>query len=537
MLPVFHTMKLYFGTICSFLLLGTSEGGVVAPTLAKKFDVRAPPTPKNCPFIPGSLPDSLPSPLPESLTGAFDDLAKRLDSGVGKTYPSAVLTVAYKGKTIFSHGAGSISLSEEKKPDSDTIYRIGSVSKSFPVVQLYQLANQGVLSLDDTLRVLKEDAPILFQNYYSEGQQPTLRDLASQLAGLPREAPCDRALLCPLSDAEMYSRINETTALITEPGAYPSYSNMAYALLGRSLVPKGVASWEDYTQKFILDHLGMNRTGFGALKPSVVSNIAAGVGPSGKQVGTYTLGWNAPCGGMHSSTKDLNTFCNAIMDGTVLSDSKQSKSLANALVAPLWLNGGGTTLFGTPWEMYFQNETGFLVRRKGGNVPGYAALVEFVPELKLSVSALFGNMATDEFGVSEYVIDDLLQPFVSMLENMGDKGSMIQPKNQTQFAGVFMAPGVPAPEGEARVFVYNGTLIIKIGALGGIGVYLRFPPSAAAPENVLQLYIPVALAPCLPMELQALTNQFAVFGKSTGSAWFDTLEIPGYLPGLKYERK
>ena len=146
-------------------------------------------------------------------------------------------------------------------------------------------------------------------------------------------------------------------------------------------------------------------------------------------------------------------------------------------------------------------------------------------------------MATDEFGVSEYVIDDLLQPFVSMLENMGDKGSMIQPKNQTQFAGVFMAPGVPAPEGEARVFVYNGTLIIKIGALGGIGVYLRFPPSAAAPENVLQLYIPVALAPCLPMELQALTNQFAVFGKSTGSAWFDTLEIPGYLPGLKYERK
>ena len=80
-------MKLYFGTICSFLLLGTSEGGVAAPTLAKKFDVRAPPTPKNCPFIPGSLPDSLPSPLPESLTGAFDDLAKRLDSGVGKTYP------------------------------------------------------------------------------------------------------------------------------------------------------------------------------------------------------------------------------------------------------------------------------------------------------------------------------------------------------------------------------------------------------------------------------------------------------------------
>ena len=528
----FVTMKVFgaFGSVV-LVLLGICDRGVSGPTLAETFDVRAPPGPKNCPYIPSVLPDTLPSPLPPPLTAVFDDFSKHLDSMVGKSCPSVVLTIAYKGKTIFSHGSGSISLKEEKKPDSDTIYRIGSVSKVFPVVQLYQLVNTGVVSLDDSLRNLKEDAPVLFQNYYSPGQQPTLRDLASQLSGLPREPPCDRDLICPLSNAEMYSRINGTTALITEPGAYPSYSNMAYALLGRSLAPKGM-TWEEYTQKFILDRCGMNRTGFGSLNPSIDGNVAQGVAENGNPQGPYTLGWTAPCGGMHSTTKDLNALCHAIMEGTVLSKSKQSRSLANQLVAPIWINGGGNTLFGTPWEMYFHNETGLLVRRKGGNVPGYAALVTFVPDLKLSVSALWGHMGTDEFGASMYVIDSLLAPFTSMLQDMGDKGSMMQPTNQSQFVGVYTAPGIPAPMGESQVFVYNGTLLMKIGPLK-ISVYLRVP-SPTAPKNVLQLYIPVTLAPCLPLELQALTNQFAVFGKSTVSGRFDTVEIPGYLAGLKF---
>ena len=513
-----------------------SEGQLLlTPPLAQKFDVRAQEALKNCPYTPASLPESLPNPLPNALVDAFSNIAKQLNATVGDRCPSAVVTVAYKGQTIFSHGAGSISLTEDKKPNSDTIYRIGSVSKVFPVVQLYQLASQGRLSLDDTLHQLENDSPILFENYFSEGQQPTLRDMASQLSGLPREPPCDQDLICHLTNTEMISRINGTTALIREPGSYPSYSNMAYALLGRSLTPKGM-SWEEYTQERILDTLGLSRTGF-ELNTSSLTNYAVGVNANGKPQAPYSLGWNTPCGGMHSTTRDLNTLCNSIMDGTVLSETKsdKAKSLANALIAPAWMNAGGKTLFGTPWEMYFHNETGFLVRRKGGNVPGYAALVAFVPELKLSVSALWASKTIDEFGTSESLIDDLLPPFVSMIKDLGERGSMIQPANQTQFVGMYTAPGVPSPNGDAQVVVYNGTLIVAIGALD-IGVYLRVA-SPNAPKNVLQLYIPTTMAPCLPIELQALTNEFVVFQKSPGSELFDTLEIPGYLAGLKYKRK
>ena len=80
-----------------------------------------------------------------------------------------------------------------------------------------------------------------------------------------------------------------------------------------------------------------------------------------------------------------------------------SQGLAHALVAPLYMNAGGKTLFGTPWEMNVHPNTGYLVRRKGGNVPGYTALLAFVPEIKLSLSVLWSG-GTDELGASEHAM-------------------------------------------------------------------------------------------------------------------------------------
>jgi len=47
----------------------------------------------------------------------------------------------------------------------------------------------------------------------------------------------------------------------------------------------------------------------------------------------------------------------------------------------VFLNYDGKTLFGTPWEMVFTNT--YLVRSKGGNVPGYSAQFSYIPELGL----------------------------------------------------------------------------------------------------------------------------------------------------------
>ena len=47
----------------------------------------------------------------------------------------------------------------------------------------------------------------------------------------------------------------------------------------------------------------------------------------------------------------------------------------------VFLNYDGITLFGTPWEMVFADT--YLIRGKGGNVPGYSAQFSYIPELQL----------------------------------------------------------------------------------------------------------------------------------------------------------
>ena len=312
--------------------------------IAEKFDVRSP-TAAKCPFVPsGPLPD-LPSELPVNLTNVFKIMDNFIDNSTNEeNIPSIVAGIAYRGEIIHSHGAGVINKTAINKttPTIDTQYRIGSVSKIFPVLQSYMGQDSGLFSLDDSLASVGNNK-LSFVNPYGKQQQPSLRELCSQRAGLPREAPCDRPLLCNSTNSEMTKRINQKTVLIQEPGGIPSYSNMAFSLLGHELTPANT-TWEDWVQTSILDPLEMKGTGFGLALDVENANVAVGYHPNGAAVGTYSLGWNMPCGGMRSTIRDLSTIAGAIMSES--NPLIHSRSLAQELVAPVSVDNGGNTLFG-----------------------------------------------------------------------------------------------------------------------------------------------------------------------------------------------
>ena len=487
----------------------------------------------NCPFAPAHLPAALPAPAPAALRAALDSLGAGLDSAINNvSLPSAVVSVAYRGASIYTHGAGEIKKGTGRAPDAHTRYRIGSVTKVFPVLQLYQRAREpeSGVGLDDPLAA--HGHKIFFRNEFPPGgRQPSLRELASQRGGLPREAPCANVLMCGnVTSAEMAAKINasDATTLIHPPGApLPSYSNLAFALLGRELVPDvaTATTWEGWTQTHILDALNLTRTGFGLDWPTLDSNTATGYEPDGKSTGDYHLGWTAPAGGMHSTTHDLNMLADAIMTGRAFGGDTVA---ANEMMSPVFLNPGGTTLFGTPWEMRFHNATGFLVRRKGGNVPGFTALLAFVPELRLSVSALFSGQA-DEFGASQKIFDTLLPPLVDALQAMGTDAPR-QPKDPASFVGNFTARGYPkgSPGSGARILVHDGSLVLVVEALG-VGLYLRVPDWAAATEEVagtvmMQWWGQREKMPCLTGELSAYSGQYVIFEEDLSS-----FSIPGLL--------
>lgn len=132
-----------------------------------------------CPRQPPLL--DLPDPLPNNVVQALEKLDSHLKTLVNPTSqtPAISANVFYKGKVMWSEQYGSKQAQKSDTPDNDTIYRIGSVTKIFPVLLLFKLFEQGVISsVDDPLNKYVPDFSI--KNPFSK-DNITLRQLANQV--------------------------------------------------------------------------------------------------------------------------------------------------------------------------------------------------------------------------------------------------------------------------------------------------------------------------------------------------------------------
>jgi len=123
----------------------------------------------------------LPHPLPSDITQALEELDSHLNSLVqpSTNTPAISANVFYKSKVVWTGYYGSRRAQKSETPDSDTVYRIGSVTKIFPVLLLFKLYEEGVISsVDDPLNKYVPDFAI--KNPFSKNNV-TLRQLANQV--------------------------------------------------------------------------------------------------------------------------------------------------------------------------------------------------------------------------------------------------------------------------------------------------------------------------------------------------------------------
>ena len=101
------------------------------------------------------------------------------------------------------------------------------------------------------------------------------------MSGLPRETPCPDIFIrgCNLTYAEIYDNLAKL-ALMSPPGLKPSYSNLGFAALGRTLEKIQGPNWEDQVQQQVLKPLGMTHSG-NSFTPEVLEYLAVGYTPDG----------------------------------------------------------------------------------------------------------------------------------------------------------------------------------------------------------------------------------------------------------------
>lgn len=107
-----------------------------------------------------------------------------------KTSLPAISANVFYGQSLLwsGHFGSKFSNSNNTKPDGNTVYRIGQVTKVFPVLLIYKLFEGGTIgSIDDPLNKYFPEFHI--KNPFTN-ENITMREITCQMSGLPREAPC-----------------------------------------------------------------------------------------------------------------------------------------------------------------------------------------------------------------------------------------------------------------------------------------------------------------------------------------------------------
>ncbi|MHA1210953.1 MAG: serine hydrolase domain-containing protein, partial [Candidatus Heimdallarchaeota archaeon] len=182
--------------------------------------------------------------------------------------PGLSISVIADNETIYSKGFGARDLKNNLSATPDTLFGIGSVTKSFTTLAIMQLVEQGKLSLDDPIskyvpfKLGKKDKPILIRHFMSHSSG--IPDLETALIIIARHSWPKLETYIPMGNFEdfMIHVNNATSEVVHDPGTRYYYLNTGYAILGRIIEQLSGMKYNDYIKKNILEPLEMQRATF-----------------------------------------------------------------------------------------------------------------------------------------------------------------------------------------------------------------------------------------------------------------------------------
>jgi CubicO group peptidase (beta-lactamase class C family) len=224
----------------------------------------------------------------------------------------SVATVA--GDTVTYAGFGA---------DENTVYELGSVSKTFTALLFADAIARGEVSADTRLGALLPLGPAPVADV-------TLAELASHRSGLPQsglsgqglplrdEVPFDLRYLMhrdPFTqDVAGVVAIARTSTLSNRGGFV--YSNLGVALLGHALAAAAHMDFASLVQQRIFTPLGMTASSIPVTIANLPANAPTGYSADGKSEAAWTLNGWAPTGGIRSTPADMVHYARALLDGT-----------------------------------------------------------------------------------------------------------------------------------------------------------------------------------------------------------------------------
>jgi CubicO group peptidase (beta-lactamase class C family) len=183
-----------------------------------------------------------------------NDLDKIFDSVFKANEPGGAVLIAKDGKIIYEKGFGIEDIHTKKVIDNNTLFNVGSISKTFVAFGILQLAKENKLSLNDDIYKYFPD----FKDS-SIAKKIKIHHLLTHSSGLPdiRNVQGDSVFYLTAKDEENWAPIKKADSLEFQPGERFNYSNPAFNGLALIIEKVSGMKWQEYIKKNIMEPAGM----------------------------------------------------------------------------------------------------------------------------------------------------------------------------------------------------------------------------------------------------------------------------------------
>lgn len=316
-----------------------------------------------------------------------------LDYATKKATAGLSIGILQNGQTNF-YGYGETENGNGKIPNENTIFEIGSISKTFTASAAVLWATSKGISLNTPINnFLPSTIPALTK----DNQKIELLHLINHTSGLPRlSSDIDNGWnpnnpYAHYDSTKMYNYLKNYN-LSRKPGVLFEYSNLGMGLVGQMLERQTGLTYEQIIKQFIAQPLGMSHTKI-ALTTEDLQNVAKPHDKKGKIVSYWDFKAYAGAGALRSTAKDLLLYAKKHLDPPT-----DAMGIAFQKMRQNTYTGKGTDgndyKIGLAWfELNLENQTVYV---HDGGTGGFLSFIFICPAKNVAMIYLNNNDNADE---------------------------------------------------------------------------------------------------------------------------------------------
>lgn len=326
--------------------------------------------------------------------------------------PGLAVAVVKGDEVVYARGFGYRDVEKKLPVTPQTLFAIGSITKSFTVTAMGMLVDDGKLEWD---RPVREFLPDFRLHDEAATERMTPRDLVTHRSGLPRHD----ALWynSAFSREEMYRRLRHLEPSRDFRNNF-QYNNLMFMTAGVAVERLSGKKWEAFVRERIFQPLRMAASNFSVHDSERAADFSwpyEKAKEEVKRVPFRVIDEVGPAGSINSSVEEMSRYLRFHLNGGRAGDSRLlSKSNAEQMQSPQmpvpgalrWKEVGhqsyGLGLFVTSYQ-------GRKLVHHGGGIDGFISFLSFMPQEQVGVIVLT-NLSPNQLPtiVSYRIYDRLL---------------------------------------------------------------------------------------------------------------------------------